>query len=102
MNLKEGNGRVPLRVGGETPWLLVPFPTREEFNAVYTRLIVEKSGDKYWKILSARSQGYTLEAAGAPFNITRERVRQIEAKFQRLMLSKWRREQSGKANRPQP
>jgi hypothetical protein len=33
MNLKEGNGRVPLRVGGETPWLLVPFPTREEFNA---------------------------------------------------------------------
>lgn len=94
MNLKEGNGRVPIRVGGGTPWLLVPFPTREEFNALYTPLVVEKSGNKYWEILSARSRGYTLQAAGAPFNITRERVRQIEAKFQRLMLSKWRREQS--------
>ena len=94
MNLKEGNGRVPIRVGGETPWLLVPFPTREEFDALYTPLVVEKSGNKYWEILSARSRGYTLQAAGAPFNVTRERVRQIEAKFQRLMLSKWRREQS--------
>jgi len=66
MNLKEGNGRVPIRVGGETPWLLVPFPAREEFDALYTPLVVGQSGNKYWEILSARSRGYTLEAAGAP------------------------------------
>ena len=101
MNLKQGNGRVPVEVGGETPWLLVPFPTREEFNELYTPLVVEKSGNKYWSILTARSEGASLQDAGAPFNITRERVRQIEAKFQRLMLSKWRREQSGEANQPQ-
>ena len=94
MNLKEGNGRVPIRVGGETPWLLVPFPTREEFDALYTPLVIRQSGNKYWEILSARSRGYTLEAAGAPFNVTRERVRQIEFKFQHLMSLKWRREQS--------
>ena len=94
MNLKEGNGRVPIRVGGETPWLLVPFPTREEFDALYTPLVIRQSGNKYWEILSARSRGYTLEAAGAPFNVTRERVRQIETEFKYLMLDKWRREQS--------
>lgn len=94
MNLKQGKGRVPIEVGGETPWLLVPFPTREEFNALYTPLVVEKSGNKYFEILTARAKGETLDGAGAPFNITRERVRQIEAKFQRLMAQKWRREQS--------
>lgn len=100
MNLKQGNGKVPIRVGGETPWLLVPFPTREEFNALYTPLVIQKSGNKYWEILTARSRGYTLEAAGAAFNVTRERVRQIETQFKYLMLDKWRREQSGGANPP--
>ena len=94
MNLKQGNGKVPIEVGGETPWLLVPFPTREEFDELYTPLVTKKSGNKYFEILTARSRGYTLQGAGAAFNVTRERVRQIEAKFQRLMLEKWRREQS--------
>ena len=43
MNLKEGGGRVPVpseglvQDPGLTPWVLVPFPTREEFDEMYKR-----------------------------------------------------------------
>jgi DNA-directed RNA polymerase sigma subunit (sigma70/sigma32) len=36
-------------------------------------------------MLNHRSQGYTLAECGKLFGITRERVRQIEARFQRLV-----------------
>ena len=87
-NLKEGRGKVPIRNTTQheaTPYLLVDFPTREEFDALYSKHRSQELKDKYWDILKARSQGKTLVDSGNPFGLTRERVRQIEARFQRLM-----------------
>jgi len=85
MNLRQARGKVPIEAEGETPWLLIDWPTREQFNAMYSRKVTAANLQRYWEILTARSQGSTLQAAGAPHQVTRERVRQIEAKFQRLM-----------------
>ena len=86
MNLKDGRGRVPIRNSTKheaTPYLLVSFPTREEFDALYSRQKSTDLKDRYWQMLNHRSQGYTLAECGKLFGITRERVRQIEARFQR-------------------
>ena len=86
MNLKDGRGRVPIKNSTKheaTPYLLVSFPTREEFDALYSRQKSTDLKDRYWQMLNHRSQGYTLAECGKLFGITRERVRQIEARFQR-------------------
>ena len=88
MNLKDGRGRVPIRNSTQheaTPYLLVSFPTREEFDLLYSRHKSTDLKDRYWQMLNHRSQGYTLAECGKLFGITRERVRQIEARFQRLV-----------------
>ena len=88
INLKEGKGKVPIRNTTQheaTDYLLVDFPTREEFDAMYSKHKSQELKDKYWAILNLRAQGKTLTNAGKPFGITRERARQIEARFQRLM-----------------
>ena len=92
MNLKEGRGKVPIRNTTQneaTPYLLVDFPTREEFDALYTKHKSQELKDRYWIILNLRAQGKTLTTAGNPFGLTRERIRQIEARFQRLMEKKY-------------
>jgi hypothetical protein len=88
MNLKEGRGRVPIRNTTQheaTPYLLVSFPTREEFDALYAKHSSYNLKERYWQMLNYRSQGHTLEESGRLFGLTRERVRQIEARFQRLV-----------------
>jgi hypothetical protein len=88
MNLKDGRGRVPIRNSTQheaTPYLLVSFPTREEFDLLYSRHKSTDLKDRYWEMLTHRSQGYTLAECGKLFGLTRERVRQIEARFQRLV-----------------
>ena len=88
MNLKEGRGKVPIRNTTQheaTPYLLVDFPNREEFDDLYSKHRSQDLKDRYWTILNLRSQGKTLVDSGNPFGLTRERVRQIEARFQRLM-----------------
>jgi hypothetical protein len=88
MNLKDGRGRVPIKNSTKheaTPYLLVSFPTREEFDILYSRQKSTDLKDRYWQMLNHRSQGYTLAECGKLFGITRERVRQIEARFQRLV-----------------
>jgi hypothetical protein len=40
-------------------------------------------------MLNYRSQGHTLDECGKLFGLTRERVRQIEARFQRLVGNKF-------------
>lgn len=88
VSLKEGRGRVPIRNSTEneaTPYLLVDFPKRSTFDVIYSKHKSEALRDKYWHILKNRSRGKTLEESGKPYGITRERVRQIEARFQRLV-----------------
>lgn len=88
VSLKEGLGRVPIKNSTEheaTPYLLVSFPSREEFDVMYSKHKSQELKDKYWSILNSRAQGKTLEESGKPFGLTRERTRQIEARFQRLV-----------------
>jgi acetyl-CoA acetyltransferase len=88
MNLKDGGGRVPIRNSTKneaTPYLLVSFPTREEFDVLYSKHKSTDLKDRYWQMLNYRSQGHTLDECGKLFGLTRERVRQIEARFQRLV-----------------
>lgn len=84
MNLKDGNGKVPVWSGGVTPWILIEWPTREEFDLLWPRSSPDNV-DRHWFMLMARSRGSTLSEIGGKFNVTKERVRQIEARFQRLM-----------------
>ena len=91
MNLRLANGKVPVRCDGETPYLLVDFPSKTSFVDLYPRRIDKRLIYKYWDILKARSNGASLEEAGSPFGLTKERVRQIEAKFLRLFSEQfWR------------
>lgn len=85
MNLKLAEGKVPIRSKGETLYLLVDFPSKEDFYRLYAKHKSKDLKDKYWTILNSRAQGLTLADAGKPFGLTRERVRQIEARFQRLV-----------------
>ena len=91
MNLKDGKGRVPIRnrSNDHTPWLLVDFPSEQDFRDIYTKHRSDDLIEKYRKILISRAEGKTLAQSGAPFGITRERVRQIEARFQRLVYHRY-------------
>ena len=85
MNLRDAGGRVPLRTGDPNmPYKVVDFPTREEFDTIM-KVIPAKTREKYWHILKKRADGATLSEAGSDYKLTRERVRQVEAKFIRLM-----------------
>jgi hypothetical protein len=92
VSLKEGRGKVPIRNTTQneaTPYLLVDFPTREEFDVLYSKHKSQELKDRYWTILNLRSQGNTLVDSGNQFGLTRERIRQIEARFQRLVEKKY-------------
>jgi hypothetical protein len=92
MNLQQANGKVPIpSCDFDRPILLIPFPTREQFNSLYGK---RTDIDKKWIVLTARAQGCTLLAAGASYGLSRERVRQIEEKFIRLMSEYWQRKPS--------
>lgn len=87
-NLRTGGGKVPILNTTQheaTPYLMVDFPTQKEFYDLYAKHKCHELKYKYWTILKRRAEGMTLKEAGKPFGITRERVRQIEARFQRLM-----------------
>jgi hypothetical protein len=84
MNLRQSKGKVAIRGRGETPYLMVNFPDREMFDKLFSRVHGDNR-EKYWNILKNRSLGMTLADAGKPYNLCRERVRQIEAKFIRLV-----------------
>lgn len=82
MNLKQGEGKVPIFAGGETPWLLVDWPTREAFYEMFKR---SPGRETIWEMLRARSNGATLQELSGVFGVSRERIRQYEARFQRKM-----------------
>ena len=86
MNLKNCNGMVPIRTNDiERPWRLVPFPAKEEFINMFA---ANKRGpridiEKHWSVLTKRASGANLTETAKHFGITKERVRQMEAKFLR-------------------
>ena len=81
-NLKLFGGKVPIYQGDAVH--LVEFPNRKIFNDLFTRSPASNR-DQYWQILNHRAKGFTLAESGRPFGYSRERVRQIEAKFLRGM-----------------
>ena len=83
MNLRLAKGKVPIRGKGETPFLLIDFPSKEDFVKVYKGHA--SNIEMYWDIVSRLSSGMTMVEAGKPYALSRERVRQIEAKFVRLL-----------------
>ncbi len=85
MNLRMFNGKVPIWEGGNTPCLLVDFPSREEFDKLYAKKLRGDNLDRYWTILNLRIKGASLTEIGLQYGVTKERVRQIEARFIRLM-----------------
>ena len=89
MNLKQGNGLVPIRTksGTASPYLLVAFPDKDTFKRLYRSSITEATIEKYWAILKARAGGSTLQEAGFFYGLSKERVRQIEAKFIRSLAN---------------
>lgn len=89
MNLKEGKGKIPIRTEGETPWLLIDWITREQFDEMYSFHSPERR-EILWLMLTIRGRGATLSEAGRIGRVTRERMRQIEAKFQRRVGLRWK------------
>jgi DNA-directed RNA polymerase sigma subunit (sigma70/sigma32) len=99
MTLKEGKGKVPIQMDGPTPYILVDFPTREMFDSIYTNhQHTTERKDKYFEMLTARSQGAKLDELANRYSITRERVRQIEGKFIRQFSRLLKKDTSGKTN----
>jgi hypothetical protein len=86
MNLRMFSGKVPIQTGDDThPVRLVDFPDKGQFDALYGKTVKAESLDRYYQLLCARANGATLDAAAKPLQITKERARQIESKFLRLM-----------------
>jgi hypothetical protein len=83
MNLRLAKGKVPIQGRGETPFLLIDFPSIEVFKKTYKGH--KRNIEMYWDILNRLSSGMTMVEAGQPYALTRERVRQIEAKFVRSL-----------------
>jgi len=84
MNLRLYGGRVPLPTGDlDHPIVLVDFPTRKQFDGFFGERVKAESRDKYWAILCARIKGSTFAQVAKDFGVSRERVRQIEARFLR-------------------
>ena len=80
MNLSKCKGKVPVFVGGDAPYRLVDFPSREIFDEMFKRNN-STLREKYWNVLKMRADGHTLKYTGETNILTRERIRQIEAKF---------------------
>ena len=85
MDFSQCGGRVPIFVGGNNPYKLVDFPTKEVFFSLYKNR--DDLKEKYWQMMRLRAEGHTLNEVGSRFGVTRERVRQIEARFLRLLAS---------------
>jgi DNA-directed RNA polymerase sigma subunit (sigma70/sigma32) len=48
--------------------------------------------EKYWNVLKMRADGHTLQSVGNTYTLTRERIRQIEARFLRKVATSLRTE----------
>ncbi len=102
MNLRLCNGKIPIQTGMERhPIMLVDPPSRELFDSLFYRGIPAARLDTYWEILHARLKGSTLKDVAIQYKITRERVRQIEAKILRLLSNHLRSELASEIEIPE-
>lgn len=86
LTLKEGLGRVPVPTGDpDHPIKLIDFPSREEFDALLGTGVKAENKGRQYEMLKARAGGATLPELAIRYGLTRERVRQIEERFLRLM-----------------
>lgn len=95
-NLRLFGGRVPILTGhDELPLQLVAFPSRDDFASLYGKRVKGENVERYWQMLTARAKGDSLSTIAKAQGVTRERVRQIEAKFLRLMRQRhWQKPSS--------
>ena len=78
-------GRVPVATGNpSSPVEMFLFPSKKKFCSLYKASVRPETLDRYYEILSLRVRGATLVESGKPYGITKQAVRQIEAKFIRL------------------
>jgi hypothetical protein len=85
-NLRLYGGKVPVETGDAVhPVQLVEFPTFERFRELYGNQVKSDNLPRYFRMLTARANGATLTDAAKAEGVTKERARQIEAKFLRLM-----------------
>jgi len=96
------NGFVPVRTNNpQYPVEMFPFPTKKHFCSLYKKSTRPELLDQYYTILKLRIKGNTLSDSGYDYGLTRERVRQIEAKFIRLFGEKVFSEQSESSSTPE-
>ena len=84
INLRLCGGKVPVQ-NTEGVIILIDFPTREVFSEIYKKGYSQPAINKNYDILVMRAAGHTLLECGKFYGVTKQRVRQIEAKFLRKM-----------------
>lgn len=86
INLRLCKGKVPIHNTGNVDVIvLVDFPSKEVFDELYKKTHTQHQIDRMYGILQKRLAGHTLSDCGKEYDISKERVRAIEAKFLRKM-----------------
>ena len=90
MNPRLTGGKIPIQTGNDRhPIMLVDLPDRGLFDSLF-RYLRPEGKDKYWDILTERLSGKTLTEVASSRGVTKERVRQIEAKILRVLSIHYR------------
>lgn len=90
MNLRLTGGKIPIDTGNDRhPIMLVDLPDRGLFDSLFKYLRPDGK-DKYWDILTERLSGKTLTEVASSRGVTKERVRQIEARILRVLSTHYR------------
>ena len=90
MNPRLTGGKIPIQTGNDRhPIMLVDLPDRELFDSLFKHLRPEGK-ERYWNILTERLSGKTLTEVASARGVTKERVRQIEAKILRVLSVHYR------------
>jgi len=91
VNLRLTKGKIPVDTGNDRhPIMLVDPPDRGLFDSLFYRSVTPKKKDAYWMVMQSRLAGMTLKDVAILLGVTRERVRQMEAKIVRQLSSHWR------------
>jgi hypothetical protein len=90
VNPRLTGGKIPIQTGNDRhPIMLVDLPDRGLFDSLFKYLRPDGK-DKYWDILTERLSGKTLTEVALARGVTKERVRQIEAKILRVLSIHYR------------